>query len=183
MLAFSTTTFGIYLISFTFVRMNKFGATQLGPQQATLNSQSVIARRKIAEKVSRVMIFSSLVYLATASFQNSSYFILAKYFPAFMVTVGQYWGVLSFVDGSVCFFTFALFIQDFRKQLAIKLGIFTTQQPTGGNVVVPMVAIGVAGNVNVPTVNRGPDGHGKATKGDISTQPNLPGMVAADSAV
>lgn len=115
-LIFSWLTILMYIAAYLKVKMT----SKIGPIELASNTPNHIGR-KLAKKVGRILSFVTLVYLLISTIQTVSIYVFRTSYPELMITVGQYLAVMNFVDGTMYFVTFVIFIQDFRREIKNRL--------------------------------------------------------------
>jgi len=124
-LSFCTCT--VYAILLLFLRFRITQSSSNNDQQQSAESapENTITKKKraLAQKVTKVVAFTTLCYVAVGPFQNFVTVLLLAYLPDLVLVMGTYVGILSFLEGSMYTMCLMIFVEDFRLQFKLMIGL------------------------------------------------------------
>jgi len=117
---FTGLTCVVYVILLIFVKV------KIAPSSVEVTQQkNTLAKKKsdLANKVTRVVAFTTICYMAIGPVQNFLTAILTVYVsPDLVLVIGTYFGIIAFLEGSIYTLCLVLFVEDFRCQFKSMIG-------------------------------------------------------------
>jgi len=105
-------------------------APQQPHQQNVQQQHQETNYEKMMRRFTRASAVSAIFLLIVGPLQSFMLVFLTYFMPAYVLTIGQYLSLLVYSNSTVTFFSFFLFIKNFRRAVRKMFGCSETQQIT-----------------------------------------------------